>query len=30
MSEKKEEKKRPLDEMDINLIKRYGMGPYAN
>ena len=29
MSELLKDKIKPLDEEDINLIKRYGMGPYA-
>lgn len=28
-SDKEEVKPVPLDEQDINLMKRYGMGPYA-
>ena len=32
MSSSNQEKteNRPLDEQDINIIKRYGMGPYGN
>jgi len=30
MTGKEDKESRPLDEQDIKIIKKYGMGPYGN